>query len=79
MTDEFNVHVAKAMEEVNVRNARSIVEYSKATRGLVDDLISRFNTLEGQLQQRDLEIDQLKQKVVALQVVNAKRDAVNVT
>jgi predicted DNA-binding protein YlxM (UPF0122 family) len=53
----------KAYEEVNVRNAKAVVEYNKQTRQIVRDLQDRVALYEKQVQQQSIAIDQLRKQV----------------
>lgn len=63
---KFDEHIEKAMEEVNIKNAKSIVEYSKQTRTLFRDTDKQVNELKAMVVQQNATIDELRKQLVNL-------------
>ena len=60
--------VRKAQEEVSVRNAQAVVEYSKETRKLLRDLETTVSQLKNMIVQQNDIIDQQKDMIVNILV-----------
>ena len=58
--------VKKAAEEVAVRNAKAVVEYSKETRKIVRDLEKQIDQLKNMVIQQNQTIEELKINIVTL-------------
>jgi hypothetical protein len=65
--------VQLASEEVNRRNVRAAVDYSKETRKLLRDTEAHVEQLKGMVQQYKTELDQLRSQVTMLLVEKYNR------
>lgn len=64
----MDVNVAKALEKVNVRNLKAVIEYSRATRKVVNKSVEEVTALKNMILQQNLLIEQMRKQITNLQI-----------
>ena len=67
MAEEFDIHLAKAFEQVTTNNVKTIGDYSTATRDLVRIMEKKVLLMEGKLAQYEERMETLNRQLVTIQ------------